>query len=149
MVPVCPAARADRFVSLATWLNWATWDKTEFLPFLEPLLHEVDDDCLAVEVFSRRCQVMPFQFLIAIYVNPGVDPSNAIQPLAKNVIRPWRKIVEALIDQGWRYDNSRGGHPMLYSLDRNFRPIPVPTTPGNPNLLTGFKAQVRRAGGRI
>lgn len=68
----------------------------------------------------------------------------------RRIPKEYREIVERLIrQQGWRYDEDRKGHPMLYPTDRAQRPIPVPTTPGSQGLLRGWKAQIRRAGGLV
>lgn len=62
--------------------------------------------------------------------------------------KDFQKVVDELVDQGWRYDPHRSGHPMLYPPDAGERPIPVPTTPGDHRSFKNFVAMIRRAGGR-
>jgi hypothetical protein len=57
-------------------------------------------------------------------------------------------VVEHLIDtQGWRYDSSGKGHPVLLPADRAQSPLPVPTTPGDSRSFRNWIAQIRRRGG--
>lgn len=67
----------------------------------------------------------------------------------REIPKDYRAIVADLVDnQGWRYDSSRKGHPMLYPADRSQSAMPVPTTPGDQRSLLNFRAQVRRKGGQ-
>jgi hypothetical protein len=72
-----------------------------------------------------------------------VEKSTQIPP---GIHKDYRKVLEKAKDQGFMFGKAKGGHPLVYPPDPSFRPIPIPTTPGNPNLLTGFVAQLRRAG---
>lgn len=68
----------------------------------------------------------------------------------KELPKEYRTIVDHLVvNQGWRYNNTRKGHPMLYPTDRTKTAFPVPTTPGDNRSLKNFKAQVRRSGGHL
>jgi hypothetical protein len=67
----------------------------------------------------------------------------------REIPKEYRDVVDHLIDtQRWRYERS-GRHPRLYPLDRTFRPIPVPTTPGDRRSFENWKHQITRAGGRL
>lgn len=73
---------------------------------------------------------------------------NRSDTVGREIPKEYREIVaEVVANQGWRYDASRGGHPMVFPADPSKRGIPVPTTPGSQGLLRGFTHQVRKAGG--
>ena len=68
----------------------------------------------------------------------------------REVPREYRDLVNDLVDnQGWRYDNQRRGHPMVFPADKSAKAIPVPGTPGDNRSFKNWVAQVRRAGGKI
>jgi hypothetical protein len=59
-------------------------------------------------------------------------------------------VVNELVDnQGWRYDpgRGRGGHPIVYPLDKAQPALAVPTTPGDHRSFANWLSQVRRRGG--
>ena len=60
--------------------------------------------------------------------------------------KDYRKVLKRAKEQDFRFGKSWSEHPMVYPPDKKFRPIPIPTTPGNPKLLIAFIAQLRRAG---
>ncbi|MEX0991461.1 MAG: hypothetical protein WD004_04235 [Actinomycetota bacterium] len=66
--------------------------------------------------------------------------------IPKGVHKDYLPVLRAARSQGFRFAKARGGHPLCYPPDGLTRPIPIPTTPGNPKLLHGFIAQLRRAG---
>ncbi len=66
----------------------------------------------------------------------------------KEIPKDYRKIVARLIDeQGWRYDSSGKGHPVLYPPDTAQPPLRVPTTPGDKRSLNNWRSEIRRRGG--
>lgn len=68
----------------------------------------------------------------------------------REIPKEYREVVEFLVDvEGWRYDASGKGHPVLYPSDRTKPALRVPTTPGrNPRGWQNWLAEVRRRGGR-
>lgn len=66
----------------------------------------------------------------------------------REIPKEYREVVEHLIDtQGWRYDRSGKGHPVMLPADRSKPQLRVPTTPGDSRSLRNWIADVRRRGG--
>jgi hypothetical protein len=66
----------------------------------------------------------------------------------REIPKEYREVVAELVrNQGWRYDNSRSGHPIVLPADTSFRSFAVPTTPGDSRSFKNWVGQVRRSGG--
>jgi hypothetical protein len=57
-----------------------------------------------------------------------------------------KRIRKALIDQGWRIEERKGGHDMAYPPDRSKPGVAMPGTPGGGRWLQNLIAQLRRSG---
>lgn len=57
-----------------------------------------------------------------------------------------KKIRKALIEQGWRLDDRKGGHTMAYPPDRTKVAVLMPGTPSGDRWLPNLIAQLRRSG---
>ncbi len=67
----------------------------------------------------------------------------------REIPKEYRKVAAHLVSvQGWRYDCTRKGHPMLFPPNQSWQGIPVPTTPSSsPRAWKNWLSQIRRAGG--
>ncbi len=61
--------------------------------------------------------------------------------------KDYRPLLDRAKDQGWEFSEPTGdGYAKAWPPDGKSRPIAIPKTPGNPNLLKGVTAQFKRAG---
>lgn len=67
----------------------------------------------------------------------------------REVPKDYRPIINSLISQGWRYDNHRKGHPMLFPADKSMSPVTLSKTPSDHHDLENFKSKCRNRGGII
>jgi hypothetical protein len=72
----------------------------------------------------------------------GVERSSRIP---KGIPKEYRELLELAKEQGWLFSEGKG-YPKAWPPDRKTRPIAIPKTPGNPNLLMGIRAEFQRAG---
>lgn len=69
--------------------------------------------------------------------------TRGTRQIPKALKKDWRKLAEAMREQGWTFEQPKHGHPHAYAPD-GIAHSPLPGTPGDQAGLRNARATFRR-----